>query len=115
MLYHSLLPNVTAEQPGLYGGSVMSDGGVKVECCQHYGSLATEGFNQPCYIRGKGMATLTKMSVTNRQCKISEGCMLLGEEGVMTRNERVLHKEMDEAGQGTEKGELVIDNENVDK
>jgi len=33
----------------------------------------------------------------------------------MTRNERVLDKEMDEVGQGTEKGEMVIDNENVDK
>lgn len=50
------------------------------------------------------MATLSKMSVTNAQCRSSEGCMLLGEEGGMTRNERVEDKEMDEAGQETEKG-----------
>lgn len=82
-----------------------SDGGVKVKCCQQYGSLATEGFNQPCSMRGKGMATQTKMSVKNSYCGSSEGCLLLGEEGGMTRNERVEDKEMDEAGQETEKGE----------
>lgn len=87
----------------LYGG-INSDGGVKVKCCQQYGSLATEGFNQPCSVRGKGMATLTKMSVTNAQCENAEGCVLLGEEGGLTRNERVEDKEMDGAGQETERG-----------
>lgn len=50
------------------------------------------------------MATLPKMSVTNVQAESSEGCVLLGEEGGMTRNERVEDKEMDGAGQETEKG-----------
>lgn len=50
------------------------------------------------------MATLTKMSVTNARCQGSEGCMLLGEEGGMTSSERVEDKEMDGAGQETEKG-----------
>lgn len=50
------------------------------------------------------MATL-KMSVTNSYCGSSEGCPLLGEEGGMTRNDGVEDKEMDEAGQETEKGE----------
>lgn len=88
----------------LCGGSNNSDGGVKVKCCQQYGSLATEGFNQPCSMSRKGMATLPKMSVTNVQPEHSEGCVLLEEEGGMTRNERVEDKEMDGAGQETEKG-----------
>lgn len=50
------------------------------------------------------MATLTKMSVTNAQCENAEGCVLLGEEGGLTRNERVEDKEMDGAGQETERG-----------
>lgn len=45
-----------------------------------------------------------KMSVTNVQAESSEGCVLLGEEGGMTRNERVEDKEMDGAGRETEKG-----------
>lgn len=44
------------------------------------------------------------MSVTNARCESSEGCVLLGEEGGMTGNERVEEKEMDEAGQEIEKG-----------
>lgn len=50
------------------------------------------------------MATLSKMSVTNAQCKNSEGCVLFREDGGMARNERVEDKKMDEAGQETEKG-----------
>lgn len=88
----------------LYGGSFNSDGGVKVKCCQQYGSLVTEGFNQPCSVRGKGMATLSKMSLTNARCKSSQGCVLLGEEGGITRHERVEDKEMDDSGQQTERG-----------
>ncbi len=52
----------------------------------------------------QGMATLTKMSLTNVHCESSEGCLLLGEEGGMTRNERVEDKEIYGAGQETEKG-----------
>lgn len=55
-------------------------------------------------MRGKGTATLTKMSVTNARCKSSEGCVLLDEEGGMTGSERVEDKEMDGAGQEIEKG-----------
>lgn len=44
------------------------------------------------------MATLSKMSLTNARCRSSEGCMLLGKVGGMTRIERVKDKEMDEAG-----------------
>lgn len=50
------------------------------------------------------MATLSKMSLTNAQCGSSEGCMLLGEVGGMTRIERVKDKEMDEAGHEAEDG-----------
>lgn len=45
----------------------------------------------------KGMAALSKMSLTNAVWRRSEGCVLLGVEGGITRNERVLDKEMDEA------------------
>lgn len=76
---------------------------VKVKSCQQYGSLATEGFNQPCSMRGKGIATLSKMSVTNAQCKSSEGCVLFREEGGMTRNERAEDKKIDEPRRETEK------------
>lgn len=37
----------------LYGESINSDGVVKEKCYQQYGSLATEGFNQPCSMRAK--------------------------------------------------------------
>lgn len=51
----------------------------------------------------KGMASLPKMSVTNAQRESSERCLLLGEEGGMRCSERVEDKEMDGAGQETEK------------
>lgn len=84
--------------------SINSDGGVKVKCCQAIWITGHRGF-QSTGMRGKGAATRTKMSVTDAQCEGSEGCVLLGEEGGMTRNERAADKEMDEAGRETEKGE----------
>lgn len=58
--------------------------------------------------------TPSKMSVTNAQGESSEHRVLLGEEGGMTRNERVEDKEMDEARQGRKRG-TVRDNTNEDK
>lgn len=61
------------------------------------------------------MATLTKMSVINTYCWSSEGCVLLGREGGMTRDERVDDNEIDVAGQGREEGGMVRDNANKDE
>lgn len=61
----------------------MSDGVVKVKGCQPYGSLATEGFNQPCNMgeeKKKGAATPTQMSVTNVKLERSRGWIAVGEE-----------------------------------
>lgn len=60
------------------------------------------GFQSTMQYERKSTATLTKMSMTNVENKSSEGCMLLGEEGGMTNNERVEDKEIDGAQQKTE-------------
>jgi len=55
------------------------------------------------------------MSVINTYCWSSEGCVLLGREGGMTRDERVDDNEIDVAGQGREEGGMVRDNANKDE
>lgn len=99
----------------LYGGSINSDGVVDVKRCQQYESLATEGFNQSCSMRETGMATLTKMSMTNVEYESSEGCVLLGEEGGMKEWKIKRLMEPNRKKEKKKKGRMVRDNANEDK
>lgn len=73
----------------------MSDGVVKVNGCQPYGSLATEGFNQPC---NKGGKKKKKKRCSDSHPNVSDKCEVRalqrldccgGGEGGLTGNERV--------------------------